>query len=54
MAQLVPPSLGFFGPLFKISLGNPCLKILDLSKYFVADAPMNKKIKILERFEILV
>ena len=34
---------GAFCPLFKISLGNPYLKILDLAKLFVADAPMKKK-----------
>ena len=31
-------------PLLKISLGNPYLKILDLTKLFIADAPMKKKI----------
>ena len=31
-----------FCPLLKISLGNPNLKILDLSKLFVADATMEK------------
>ena len=30
-------------PLLKIYLGNPYLKILDLAKLFVADAPMKKK-----------
>ena len=32
-----------FCRLLKISLGNPYLKILDLSNLFVADAPMRKK-----------
>ena len=31
-----------FCPLFKISLGKPYLKILDLLKKFVANAPMKK------------
>ena len=39
-----PPSL-IFCPLLKISLGNPYLKILDLTKLFIADASMKKKIK---------
>ena len=39
-----PPSL-FFCPLLKISLGNPYLKIIDLTKLFIADASMKKKIK---------
>ena len=34
----------FFCSLLKISLRNPYLKILDLAKLFVADAPMKKKI----------
>ena len=33
-----------FCPLFKISLGNPYLKILDPTKLFVTDAPMKKKV----------
>ena len=33
-----PPA--FFCPLLKISLRNPYLKILDLAKLFVSDAPM--------------
>ena len=33
-----------FCPLLKISLLNPYLKIHDLAKLFVADAPMKKKI----------
>ena len=37
----LPPLL--LCPLLKISLGNPYLKILDLTKLFVADAPMKKK-----------
>ena len=32
-----------FCPLIKISLGNPYLKIIDISKHIVADAPLNKK-----------
>ena len=39
-----PPCLGFC-PLLKISFRNPYLKILDLSKLFVADAPMKKNIQ---------
>ena len=31
-----------FLPLLKISLGNPYLKILDLTTLFVVDAPMKK------------
>ena len=34
-----------FCPALKISLGDPYLKILDLAKLFVADAPMKKKNK---------
>ena len=34
-----------FWPLLKISLINPYLKILDLAKLFVADAPIKKQIK---------
>ena len=30
-------------PLLKISLGNPYLKFLDLTKLFIAHAPMKKK-----------
>ena len=53
-----PPPLGFY-PLLKISLGNPYLKILDLSKLFIADAPVKKKSTFLfyplsEHFEIWV
>ena len=33
-----------FCPLLKISLVNPYLKILDLAKLFVADAPIKKKV----------
>ena len=33
-----------FSPLFKISFGNPYLKILNLSKLFVSDVLMKKKI----------
>ena len=40
-----PPPPLFFCPLLKISLGNPHLKILDLSKLFISDAPMKKKFK---------
>ena len=36
-----PPALVFL-PLLKISLVNPYLKILDLAKRFVADAPIKK------------
>ena len=32
-----------FCHLFKISLGNPYQKTLDLAKLFVTDAPMKKK-----------
>jgi len=39
---LRPPSLGFC-PLLKISPGNPYLKIIDLAKLFVANAPMKEK-----------
>ena len=39
-----PPPPFCFCPLLKISLVNPYLKILYLTKLFVADAPM-KKIK---------
>jgi len=37
-----PPAFVFlpFTPLLKISLDNPYLKILDLSKHFVLDAPL--------------
>ena len=37
-----PPTL-VFCPLLKISLRNPYLKILDLAKLFVANAPVKKK-----------
>ena len=37
----------FFCSLLKISLRNPYLKILDLAKLFVADAPMKKNPKFL-------
>ena len=33
------------GGALKISLGNPYLKILDLAKLFIADAPMKKNSK---------
>ena len=36
-----PSCLRFF-PLLKISVVNPYLKILDLAKLFVADAPIKK------------
>ena len=32
-----------FCPFLKISLGNPYLKILTISKLFVADAPKKRK-----------
>ena len=35
-----PPNALVFYPLLKILLGNPYLKILDLSKLFIVDAPM--------------
>ena len=35
-----------FRPLLKIHLGNPYLKFLDLTKLFIADAPMKKPRKI--------
>ena len=38
-----PPLSLVFPPVLKISLGNPYLKILDLTKLFIADAPMKKK-----------
>ena len=41
----VRPHLLFFCPLLKIALGNPYLKILELTKNFVADAPMKTKFK---------
>ena len=41
-----PPHTVFFFPLPKISLGNPFLKIFDISKLFVADANMRKKKKL--------
>jgi len=34
-----------FGPLLKITLGNPFLEIFGLAKLFVADALMKKKTK---------
>ena len=37
-----PPSL-VFCPLLKLSVGIPYLKILNLAKLFVADAPMKQK-----------
>ena len=37
-----PPSLGFL-PFTQISLGSSYLKIRDLAKRFVSDAPMKKK-----------
>ena len=37
-----PPPALVFCPLLKISLFNPYLKILDLAKHFVADAPIKK------------
>ena len=37
-----PPPPLFFCPLLKISLGNPYLKILELTKLFIADAPIKK------------
>ena len=39
-----PPCRWVFCPLFKISSSNPYLNILHLSKHFVANTPMNKKI----------
>ena len=39
-----PPSV--FLPLLKRSSYDPYLKILDLAKLFVTDAPMKKKSKI--------
>ena len=39
----VRPPPRSFCPLLKISLGNPYLKILDLTKLYNADAPMKKK-----------
>ena len=39
-ALRLPPSAKVFCPLLKIYIGNPYLKILGLSKLFVADAPM--------------
>ena len=41
-------------PLLKISFGNPYLKILDLSKHFIADAPMKRRKKLVQQFEIWV
>ena len=42
---IIPFALSFiFCPLLNINLGNPYLKILDLAKLFIADAPMKKKI----------
>ena len=38
-----PRLLCFFCPILKISSCNPYLKILDLTKLFVADAPVKKK-----------
>ena len=40
---LRPPPILVFCPLLKISLGNPYLKILDLTKLFIVDTPMKKK-----------
>ena len=39
------PSALVFVLLLKTILRHPYLKILDLANLFVADAPMNKKIK---------
>ena len=48
-----PPSL-VFSPLLKISLGNPYLKILDLTK-LIADAPIKKSVNLIsDHFEIWV
>ena len=51
-----PPPPPVFCPFLKISLGDPCLKILDLTKLFAADATMQKiqkKIYLLsEHFEL--
>ena len=41
-AVRLPPSL-VFCPLLKIPLGNPYLKMFNLTKLFIADAPMKKK-----------
>ena len=49
--------LCFFCPLLKIYSGNPYLKILDLAKRFVSDAPFKKKLKnylISDHFEMWV
>ena len=43
-----------FCPLLKISLVNPYLKILDLAKLFVADAPIKKTQKGLTGIRIRV
>ena len=41
--RCTPPSLILvFCPLLKISLSNPNLKMFDLAKRFVVDAPMKK------------
>ena len=53
-----PPPL-FFCPSLKIFLGNSYLKILDLSKLFVADTPIKKSQQLYfyplsEHFEIWV
>ena len=39
------PPTPFFLPFTQISLSKTYLKILDLTKLFIADAPMKKKIK---------
>ena len=60
MGRTVPPPPPLFScPVLKISLGNPSLKIIDLTKLFIADAPMKKNSKNLvhplsEHFEIWV
>jgi len=41
-----PPLPCFFCPLLKIPLDNPYLKIVDIKKLFIADAPMKKNQKI--------
>ena len=48
----MPPLHGcVFYPLLKISLGNPYLKILDLAKLFVVDAPYERvNINLLPKF----